>query len=116
MNKTIIKDYVKETFTNDDADEVTGLIEDLYCDEINYNNADKTSEQEIMSEEEVTKEVMLAIKEIKEQDDRCSSCGSLLSDEDFYGDYETMTNDPQPIQQFIVQGYNCPHCGETERY
>ena len=112
---SIILDFVKDCFEFEapETQEVAGL---LFNSELNFNNADKTSEQRIYSEKECLEEVKRAIEELKKDDDYCSNCGKKLSDEEFTYFSDMVTNDPYPMYQDICDGYLCSGCGYKENF
>ena len=90
------------------------VIDSLYNDESNYNNADKSSGQLVKSREEIKEEVVSVYRGMKEDEDRCSHCLAELEDEDYITEQNLCTNDPYPIYENIVTGIQCSKCGEKE--
>jgi hypothetical protein len=57
------------------------------------------------------------IEYMKEQDDCCSECGWILSDDDFESEYEDRGSFwGSPCSENIIIGYNCSNCGHKESF
>jgi len=54
--------------------------------------------------------------EIKTMDTHCSNCGRLYQDEHFIHETNRVPYGDTHVNEHIVVGYNCPHCGESEKY
>jgi len=88
----------------------------MWENENNYNNCDQTS-QSIYTLDELSSKLEDVVEWLKEQEDRCSTCGAKMEEEK----YITVSEDRgechgQPCRENVVVGYDCPHCGEREDF
>jgi hypothetical protein len=114
MNETNeLKEKIVELL-DDDVD-FDSIVSELYNDESNYNNADKTSGQVVFTEAELQSEVDKVLEWARLQEDRCSECGKIVTEEDYITEQNLCTSDPYPIYENIVVGYLCT-CGHRESY
>jgi len=104
----IIEDYIDMSLTEDEA------VEIIFDDELNYNNADKTSGQVVYTETEISSLLEDTVDKLKEEDDRCSSCGAKIKENDYSSVVEERPG--VGVGETIVNGYKCSVCGEEESY
>lgn len=112
-----VLESVKEWVDEDPDMSEDELVEELYNNEMNYNNADKTSGQTCFQRHELQSEIETALDWLRQDSDRCSGCGKLITDEEHISECESRGEYwGVPCQECVVIGYECSNCGEQENY
>ena len=112
-----VLEAVKEELDYEPDFVMDDLVATLYNSELNYNNADKTSGQRVFTEQELESEIETTLNYLKQDSDRCSGCGKIITDEEYVVDYEDRGEYwGAPCKERVVTGYKCSSCGEQENY
>lgn len=56
------------------------------------------------------------LEKAREADDRCSECGGVIDNEDYYGHNEVEEYWGANVNRHVTDGYYCHHCGHREDY
>ena len=100
-----------------DGELLDDLANELFNDESNFNNADRTTQMRCYNEYEIYSFLEQALDYLKSCDDRCNECGHKLDDEEYETEYENRGEFwGSPCSECIVTGYNCNNCGNYERF
>ncbi len=113
-----LTDEVKEGLalegTEFDPEELTS---EMYNNELNWNNADRTTGMSCYTECEINDMIKSIFESLKSDLERCAECGCLLSDDDYETTYESRGEHfGTPCSEQITTGYCCHTCGNTEDY
>ena len=111
-----VMEAVKDWVDNHPEDTKEDVLSELFTSELNYNNCDKTSGQTVFTMDDLESEVDCALAQLREDEDRCSSCGKLITEDEYVDEPNLCTSDPYPIYENIVTGYKCDSCGHVEDY
>jgi len=116
MKDEYLEEFVIDYINNSDDLDIDEIATSFENDELNYNNADKTSGQKVYEFEQIKEQVTLIINELKKHDDRCPSCCKLLDEEEGYeGNYESRGEFwGSPCSEYVVTKIKCIYCGYEE--
>ena len=98
------------------ADEnIEDLAEELFNYDKNYKHCDPTTGQKCWSTiQDLRDRLEEELEVIRGLEDNCGECGSPMQDEGY-----KVVNESRPgigIDETIVVGYKCAHCGYEENY
>ena len=111
-----VLESVKQWVDEDLDMSMDDVVTELYNSELNYNNADKTSGQTVFTRQELESEVENALDYLKQDSDRCSGCGKIITDEEMIVSGNRVPYGDSYADEQIVTGYKCSGCGEQEDY
>lgn len=92
------------------------IISDLYEDDLNWNNTDRTSQQCVRTRDDIRSDVESVLDDLREESERCSNCGRKYESDGYRTSHELRVSDPYPMYEDVVVAYECPHCGEVENF
>ena len=97
-----------------EGEDLDELVEELYFDELNYNNADTSSGQNTFEREDLIVAINTKLEELKKDEDHCSECARLLEHKHYIQELDQRSlNDTYDNR--ITIGYVCD-CGYREDF
>lgn len=111
-----VLEAVKEELDYEPNFSMEDLVAELYNSENNFNNADITSGMRVFESHELESEIETALDYLKQDSDRCSGCGKIITDEEMIVEANRVPYGSTYADEQIVTGYQCSNCGERENY